>query len=72
MGDIWNPFDDNNPVYVKLAREMGARRWRVKTGALLTVTAIGLIAFSQRNNASKLSSKIFGGRVIQIGVIIRK
>ena len=50
MGDIWNPFDDNNPVYVKLAREMGAKRWRVKTGALLTVTAIGLIAFSQRNN----------------------
>jgi len=66
MGDIWNPFDDNNPVYVKLAREMGARRWRVKTGALLTVTAIGLIAFSQRNNT------LLGGRVNQFGVIIRK
>jgi len=66
MGDIWNPFDDNNPVYVKLAREMGAKRWRVKTGALLTVTAIGLIAFSQRNNT------LLDGRVNQFGVIIRK
>ena len=72
MGDLWNPFDNNNPVYAKLARELDMKRYRVKTGALLTVTAIGLIAFSQRNNASKLSSKIFGGRVNQFGVIIRK
>ena len=67
MGDIWNPFDNNNPVYVKLAREMGAKRWRVKTGALLTVTAIGLIAFTQRNRYGPQS-----GRVNQFGVIIRK
>ena len=72
MGDIWNPFDDNNPVYVKLAKEMGAKRNRVKTGALLTVTAIGLIAFSQRNTPSKLYSKFVSGRVNQFGVIRRK
>ena len=72
MGDLWNPFDNNNPVYAKLARELDMQRYRVKTGALLTVTAFGLIAFSQRNNASKLYSKIFSGRVNQFGVIIRK
>ena len=66
MGDLWNPFDNNNPVYAKLARELDMTRYRVKTGALLTVTAIGLIAFSQRNNT------LLGGRVNQFGVIRRK
>ena len=66
MGDIWNPFDDNNPVYVKLAREMGARRWRVKTGALLIVTVL-IIGYTQQSNLFGI-----GGRVNQFGVVSRK
>jgi hypothetical protein len=66
MGDIWNPFDNNNPVYVKLAKEMGARRHRVKSGFWILAGAIFITAYSQRNLLG------IGGRVNQFGVVRRK
>jgi len=63
MGDLWNPFDTNNPVYASLAKEMGATRYRVKTGALLLIVA-GAILMQQY--------KPLGGPVNQFGVIHRK
>ena len=67
MGDIWNPFDNNNPVYVKLAKEMGARRYRVKSGFLILAGAAFITIYTQRNNLP-----ILGGRVNQFGVVRRK
>ena len=67
MGDIWNPFDDNNPVYVKLAKEMGAKRYRVKAGFWILVGGVFITAYSQRDNLFGI-----GGRVNQFGVVRRK
>tara|TARA_B110000211_G_scaffold223362_1_gene273187 strand:+ start:458 stop:661 length:204 start_codon:yes stop_codon:yes gene_type:complete len=67
MGDLWNPFDNNNPVYAKLARELDMQRYRVKTGALLIATVLVLAAYNQRSNLPFL-----GGRVNQFGVVSRK
>lgn len=64
MGDLWNPFDANNPVYASLAKEMGATRRRVRTGALLLITA-SLVVVQQYK-------PLFGGPVNQFGVISRK
>ena len=66
MGDLWNPFDNNNPVYAKLARELDMTRYRVKTGALLIGTVL-IIGYTQRSNLPFL-----GGRVNQFGVVSRK
>ena len=68
MGDLWNPFDNNNPVYAKLARELDMTRYRVKTGALLIGTVL-IIGYTQRSN---LPDPFFGGRVNQFGVVSRK
>lgn len=64
MGDLWNPFDANNPVYASLAKEMGATRRRVRTGALLLIAA-SLVVVQQYK-------PLFGGPVNQFGVISRK
>jgi len=66
MGDLWNPFDNNNPVYAKLARELDMKRYRVKTGALLIATVL-IIGYTQQSNLPFL-----GGRVNQFGVVSRK
>jgi hypothetical protein len=66
MGDLWNPFDNNNPVYAKLARELDMQRYRVKTGALLIATVL-IIGYTQRSNLFGI-----GGRVNQFGVVSRK
>jgi len=66
MGDLWNPFDNNNPVYAKLARELNMKRYRVKTGALLIATVL-IIGYTQQSNLPFL-----GGRVNQFGVVSRK
>ena len=65
MGDLWNPFDANNPVYVKLAKEMKASRKRTRNGFLIVVV-IGLLS------APALVSGVNGGPVNQFGVIHRK
>ena len=66
MGDLWNPFDANNPVYATLAKEMKASRKRTRNGFLIVVGVIVLTSYTQRG--------IFGisGRVNQFGVIHRK
>jgi hypothetical protein len=66
MGDLWNPFDNNNPVYAKLARELDMQRYRVKTGALLIATVL-IIGYTQQSNLFGI-----GGRVNQFGVVSRK
>ena len=65
MGDFWNPFDANNPVYVKLAKEMKQSRKRTRNGFLI-VAVVGLLA------APPLITNLFGGPVNQFGVISRK
>ena len=64
MGDLWNPFDANNPVYASLSKEMGATRRRVRTGALLVIVASLVVAQQYK--------PLFGGPVNQFGVISRK
>jgi hypothetical protein len=66
MGDIWNPFDDNNPIYAKLAKEMKMQRYRVKTGALLLLLIGAGTLYANRNALT------FLGTVNQFGVIRRK
>ena len=66
MGDLWNPFDNNNPVYAKLARELNMQRYRVKTGTLLIATVL-VIGYTRQSNLFGI-----GGRVNQFGVVSRK
>ena len=44
MGDLWNPFDKDNPVYVKVAKKTGQTRrmaqMQVASLAVLAVLAI--------------------------------
>ena len=68
MGDLWNPFDANNPVYVKLAKEMKASRKRTRNGFLI-VAVIGIMTLSPFVVDKALT---FNGRVNQFGVIRRK
>lgn len=65
MGDLWNPFDANNPVYVKLAKEMKQSRKRTRN-AFLIVGVLLLVS------APPLITNIYGGPVNQFGVISRK
>ena len=67
MGDLWNPFDANNPVYAKLAKEMKQSRKRIRNGFLLVVVlgAVVLTTYYSQNLS-------FNGRVNQFGVITRK
>lgn len=65
MGDLWNPFDSNNPVYAKLAKEMKQSRKRTRNGFLI-VAVILLVS------APPLISSVSGGPVNQFGVISRK
>ena len=67
MGDLWNPFDSNNPVYAKLAKEMKQSRKRTRNGFLLVAVlgAVVLTTYSSQNLS-------FNGRVNQFGVITRK
>jgi hypothetical protein len=67
MGDLWNPFDNNNPVYAKLARELDMQRYRVKTGALLIATVLVIGAVTRQSNLFGI-----GGPVNQFGVVSRK
>ena len=68
MGDIWNPFDANNPVYVKLAKEMEASRKRTRNGFLI----VAGICLSQPIYSKRFAFNGVGGRVNQFGVIRRK
>ena len=65
MGDIWNPFDANNPVYVKLAKEMEASRKRTRNGFLIVAGVLLITAYTQRG----FVFNGVGGRVNQFGVI---
>ena len=68
MGDLWNPFDANNPVYVKLAKEMKASRKRTRN-AFLIVAVLGTLTIAPILGEA---TGLFGGRVNQFGVITRK
>ena len=69
MGDIWNPFDKDNPVYAKLAKETKQTRKRIRGGFIIlgTVGLVGL--YTQRKWIFK---NMAGGPVKQFGVIRRK
>lgn len=66
MADIWNPFDQNNPVYVQVAKNMKSTRRRVRAGFLIVG---GLTAAYMYN---KKVSNMFGVKTNQFGVIRRK
>jgi len=70
MGDIWNPFDKDNPVYAQLAKDMKTSRRRVRTGSILTLLAI--IVVVQSSPAAIKFNGASGYSVNQFGVIHRK
>ena len=68
MGDIWNPFDANNPVYKKLAKETRIQRSRVRN----TVLVIAGLAITYAISQQTVGDGIFGGPVNQFGMVRRK
>lgn len=69
MGDIWNPFDKDNPVYAKLAKETKQTRRRIRGGFLLVGLPALVLLYTQRKGIFK---NMAGGPVNQFGVIRRK
>jgi len=68
MGDIWNPFDTNNPVYVEVAKQTRSTRRRVR--AVFLVSGVLGLAYTYRNR-NRLPG-MMGVKVNQFGVIRRK
>lgn len=69
MADAWNPFDPNNPVYVKIQRKTGARRKRIRN----TVIVGGLLVAGYLASRSRQTGNFFGGpNLDQFGMIRRK
>ena len=54
MGDIWNPFDDKNPVYKKLAKETSIQSKRIRN----TVVVVGLLAAGYITRLSLVARQI--------------
>jgi hypothetical protein len=67
MGDIWNPFDDKNPVYKRLAKETSIQSKRIRN----TVVVVGLLAAGYIIS-KKQYSPFFGGPANQFGMVRRK
>ena len=67
MGDIWNPFDANNPVYAKVAKDLKSSRRRVRATFLI----VGTLAAAYAYNKKPFGTPIFG-KPNQFGVIRRK
>lgn len=68
MGDVWNPFDVNNPVYAKIAKDMKSTRRRVRAGFLI----VGGLTAAYMYNKKPFGTGIFGKQTNQFGVIRRK
>lgn len=67
MGDIWNPFDANNPVYAKVAKDLKSSRRRVRATFLI----VGTLAVAYAYNKKPFGTDLFG-KPNQFGVIRRK
>lgn len=67
MGDIWNPFDANNPVYAKVAKDLKSSRRRVRATFLI----VGTLAVAYAYNKKPFGTALFG-KPNQFGVIRRK
>ncbi len=60
MGDLWNPFDKDNPVYVTVAKKTGQTRRRAQMQvASLAVLAVLAIETGRRRG---LYDQTFGFR----------
>ena len=60
MGDLWNPFDKDNPVYVQVAKRTGQTRRKAQRQVLsgiVIVAGLTVIAKKQR-----LFDTVFNGR----------
>lgn len=69
MADGWNPFDPNNPMYVKIQRQTGAQRKRIRN----TVIVGGLLLAGYLASRKKQTGNFFGGpNLDQFGMIRRK
>ena len=60
MGDLWNPFDKDNPVYVQVAKRTGQTRRKAQRQVLsgLIIGAILIEAGRRRG----LYNSVFNGR----------
>jgi len=68
MGDIWNPFDANNPVYAKVAKDLKSSRRRVRAGFLI----VGGLTAAYLYNKKPFGTSFFGQPTNQFGAITRK
>lgn len=68
MGDIWNPFDANNPVYAKVAKDLKSSRRRVRAGFLI----VGGLTAAYLYNRKPFGTPLFGQPTNQFGAITRK
>jgi hypothetical protein len=74
MGDIWNPFDANNPVYAKVAKDLKSTRRRVRATFLIAGTLSAAYLMRRQGFASDNKGIAGIGRVRsnQFGAVTRK
>jgi hypothetical protein len=71
MGDVWNPFDPNNPVYVQVAKQTRSTRKRVQK-TTLALTGLAIVYYISKKGLVDGWYGIGSGKVNQFGVIRRK
>jgi hypothetical protein len=72
MGDVWNPFDPNNPVYVEVAKKTRSTRKRVQK-TTLALSGLAIVYYISKSGAADgWFNGLGNGRVNQFGVIRRK
>jgi len=71
MGDAWNPFDPNNPVYVEVAKKTRSTRKRVQK-TTLALAGLAVVYYISKKGPASGWYGLGSGRVNQFGVIHRK
>jgi hypothetical protein len=71
MADDWNPFDPNNVVYKKLAKQSGMQRKQVRNTVI--VGGILLAGYFASKNKNRLPTGFFGTAPLDgLGLVRRK
>jgi hypothetical protein len=71
MADDWNPFDPNNVVYKKLAKQSGMQRKQVRNTVI--VGGILLAGYFASKNKNRLPIGFFGTAPLDgLGLVRRK
>jgi len=72
MVDAWNPFDPNNPVYVKVQKTVGGRRKRIRNTVIVGGLLLAGYLASRKQQTGNFFDFFGGPNLDKFGMIRRK